>query len=84
MVIETFFRTATDARYAIRDFKRQGLSVKDDRPIPVAPNNGRPWRVDVTPEVGLTERHAQAPLLVLVSRIATAHNGITEQVDRSV
>lgn len=83
MVIEAFFRTATDARYAIRALNREGVEVVGPGPIPVPPNNGRPWRVDVQVETGaMAERYTKPVLLNLVTGIVTKHNGITEQVDR--
>ena len=81
MVIECFFRTATDARFALRDFKREGLEPGVVQPAPA--NNGRPWLIEVRPRVGMTDRYAQPQLLALVQRIVGRHNGTTEQVDRN-
>lgn len=83
MVIEAFFRTATDARYAIRALNREGVEVAEPGAIPVPPNNGRPWRVDIDAKSGsLAERYSQPVLVNLVHGIVVKHNGITEQVDR--
>ncbi len=80
MVIQGFFRTATDARYAIRDFKR--LDLDPSVPTPVEPVNGRPWRVDVEPEAGLSDRHPPASLVNQVVAIIDRHSGTSTQVDR--
>lgn len=84
MVIEGFFLTATDARYAIRDLRRAGQGKVDSMaPVPVQPNNGRPWRVDVDVDAGsMAERYSKPVLVNEVVGIIRRHNGITEQVDR--
>lgn len=80
-MIEGFFRTATDARYAIRDLRNIGL--EPSVPTPVPPNNGRPWRVDVEPGVGApSERFPKATLTNQVVGIILRHNGITDQAAR--
>ncbi len=79
MIIQGFFRTATDARYAIRDFKR--LDLEPSVPTPVPPVSGRPWRVDVKidPDV---ERYPKATLVNQLVAIIMQHNGTSTQVDR--
>ena len=82
MVIEGFFRTAGDARFAISHLRAAGYDPS--APIPVAANNGRPWRVDVSLETGaMAERYSKPVLVNQAVGIITRSNGITEQVDRS-
>lgn len=82
MVIEAFFRSAIDARYAIGALRRAGVEPSD--PIPLdEPNNTRPWRVDITVGTGsLSERYPQSVLANEVYGIVRKHNGSTEQVSR--
>lgn len=82
MVILAFFRTATDARYAISALRRAGAEPSD--PKPVEANNGRPWEVSIDLETGsLSERYPSGVLVNQVVGIVLQHSGTTEQVDRT-
>ena len=83
MVIEAFFRTATDARFAISALRRIGAEPSD--PIPVRPNDGRPFRVDIDLETGsMAQRYSKPVLVNEVVGLVLKSNGITDQVDRVV